>query len=151
MSLSLSRCQCLLPSRSCFWWNSITVGFYYWSCFFYMLFDYQLIIHVGKCVARYLRSVGNWPWSALFLITKNLVPVSLKKYLVIYKIRTSQPRRICACLMYIEMWYKLWTKTVFWWVCFQCVFQYFFSFFFPFFLITDIFTRVTVQKLYQKQ
>ena len=35
---------------------------------------------------------------------------------------------------------------------FLVCFLVFFSFFFPFFfLITDIFTRVTVQKLYQKQ
>ena len=61
-----------------------------------MLFDYHIIIYVGKCVARYLRSMGNW--SALLLITRNLVPVSLTKYLVIFKTRTSQSRkRLCMC------------------------------------------------------
>ena len=97
-STSWCTCWVLLATNVSLWpdgkksfISGMPVGFHYWSRSSYMLFDYHLIIYVGKCVARYLRSVGNW--SALLLITRNLVPVSLTKYLVIFKTRTSQSRR----------------------------------------------------------
>ena len=40
--------------------SGMPVGFHYWSCLFYVLFDYHLIIYVGRCVAKYVRSVRNW-------------------------------------------------------------------------------------------
>ena len=101
-----------------------------------MLFDYHLIIYVGKCVARYLRSVGNW--SALLLITWNLVPVSLTKYLVIFKTRNSQSRRNVKRNV-IQLCENGSLMSVF-----SVCFLVFFFLFLSFFLITNIFTRATV-------
>ena len=94
-----------------------------------MLFDYHLI-------ARYLRSVGNW--SALLLITRNLVPVSLTKYLVIFKTRNSQSRRNVKRNV-IQLCENGPLMSVF-----SVCFLVFFFLFLSFFLITNIFTRATV-------